>query len=174
MKLEVIGRLGCGKTTLCSALKSMSGFHVLKEPVSENPYLDGFYKGMDYSFIMQVYLMNYHFEQHKLRFDDPVFCKKYPNVVMDSTIHSNLIFGRTMYEQGLMSGDEIDTLEKIYNIYLSKVTKSDLLVWVDCDNEKLLRNISHRDRKCERNIQLEYLCALEEQHRYFYQEYQGN
>jgi deoxyadenosine/deoxycytidine kinase len=58
--------IGAGKSTLATALAKKLNLPVYFEPVSDNEYLEDFYKETArYSFPMQVYLLNKRFKQQQ-------------------------------------------------------------------------------------------------------------
>ena len=57
---------GAGKTTLATALGDVLGLPVYYEPVSDNAYLEDFYRDMKrYGFPLQIYLLNKRFRQQQ-------------------------------------------------------------------------------------------------------------
>ena len=64
--ISIAGLIGAGKTTLATALGKTLGLPVHYEPVTDNCYLDDFYKDMKrYGFPLQIYLLNKRFRQQQ-------------------------------------------------------------------------------------------------------------
>jgi len=64
--IVISGLIGAGKSTLATALGKRLNLPVFYEPVTDNTYLEDFYKDTaKYSFAMQVYLLNARFRQQQ-------------------------------------------------------------------------------------------------------------
>lgn len=64
--ISIAGLIGAGKTTLATALSKTLGLPVHFEPVTDNVYLEDFYKDMKrYGFPLQIYLLNKRFRQQQ-------------------------------------------------------------------------------------------------------------
>lgn len=56
--ITIEGPIGVGKTTLSKALAAKNNFHLLKEIVDENPFLNKFYEDIDeWSFQTEMFFL---------------------------------------------------------------------------------------------------------------------
>ena len=84
--------IGAGKSTLAAALAQKLNLPVYYEPVTDNTYLEDFYKDRKkYGFAMQVYLLNARFKQQQ----EIIWGGK--GGVQDRSIYEDSIFAKVSY-----------------------------------------------------------------------------
>ena len=94
--IGIAGTIGVGKSTLTNDLASALNFESILEEVDGNPYLEGFYSDMKtYGTMMQVWLLNHRFRQHR-EFVSRISLGKIRGVVQDRTIWEDTIFARML------------------------------------------------------------------------------
>jgi len=171
--IGIAGIIGVGKSTLTVDLANALGFEPILEEVVGNPYLEGFYKDMkSCAAIMQVWLLNHRFRQHR-EFVARISLGKIPGVVQDRTIWEDTIFARMLNRHGdkLISDLDYATyLDLFDNMVLHELVYPQLLIYLDCTPEMALERIRLRGRSMETPITLEYLTALRENYLEFLNE----
>ena len=95
----IAGNIGAGKTTLAEIISNHFGWDAYYESVSDNPYLDDFYRDMHrWSFNLQIYFLHH-------RFSSQIAIKINSNgVIQDRTIYEDVeIFARNLYDMKFMT-----------------------------------------------------------------------
>ena len=150
--IGVAGIIGVGKSTLTVDLANALGFEPILEEVVGNPYLEGFYKDMkSCAAIMQVWLLNHRFRQHR-EFVARISLGKIPGVVQDRTIWEDTIFARMLnrHPDKLISDLDYATyLDLFDNMVLHELVYPQLLIYLDCSPEMALERIRVRGRSME-------------------------
>ena len=91
--IVIEGVIGVGKSILSEKLGQELGYRVMKEPVSDNPYLESFYRDPKrYALEMQFWLMSKRFAMHQ---DAVQYIWQTGNgVIMDRSIYGDAIFAK--------------------------------------------------------------------------------
>jgi len=159
----VAGLIGAGKTTLAEKISKSMNLPLFTEPVSENEYLDEFYRDpKKYGFPMQVYLLNHRFQQHQ------ELVWKSGGGVQDRTIYEDSVFAQVLHDQGMMSHKDYRTYEHLSENMFHFLREPDLILYLDVTPEQALSRIVHRNREMEAGITLEYLQGLSFRYEEFY------
>uniref|UniRef100_UPI0026274E96 deoxynucleoside kinase n=1 Tax=Oceanispirochaeta sp. TaxID=2035350 RepID=UPI0026274E96 len=126
------------------------------EPVSENPYLEDFYKDMkQWAYHSQLFFLSDRMAMHK------ELQEQQGNVVQDRSIYEDAeIFARNLYRQELITKRDFDTYWKMYTIAVSLLKPPDLLVYLKASVPALVERISLRGRDFESVIPRSYLEQL--------------
>ena len=156
MHIAVSGNIGAGKTTLTEKLARHYGWQAAYESVDDNPYLEDFYSDMaKWSFHLQVHFLNSRFEQvTKLRRSDKT-------IIQDRTIYEDAyIFAKSLYKQGLFKERDYQNYLTLFESMIQFIKPPDLLIFLQADIGKLVRNIEIRGREYESKIRIDYLKGL--------------
>lgn len=171
--IGIAGTIGVGKSTMTKALAEALNFESVFEEVKGNPYLDLFYKDMKrYGAIMQVWLLNHRYRQHK-EFVSRIAMGRCRGVVQDRTIWEDTIFARMLYEHPdrLISQLDYNTYMDLFdNMVLRDLVYPQLMIYLDCRPETALERINARGRNIETGISLDYLKLLQENYDKFLDE----
>ena len=171
--IGIAGIIGVGKSTLTVDLANHLGFEPILEEVNGNPYLERFYADMkQYSAIMQIWLLNHRFRQHK-EFVARISLGRIQGVVQDRTIWEDTIFARMLnrHPDKLISDLDYATyLDLFDNMVLHELVYPQLLLYLDCDPKTAMERIKMRGRNMERTITLDYLTALRDNYLEFLDE----
>lgn len=153
--LVVSGGIGVGKTTFCKNIsENFNNIKPFFEPVENNEYLNLFYEDKyKYSFPMQIYLLNYRFQQHQ-KIMNTTFS------IQDRCIYEDTIFAKMLYEGVFMEKLDYETYKHLFSNMSSFLKQPDLIIYLDVKPEIALRRIKNRNRDCEKNITLEYITSL--------------
>jgi deoxyadenosine/deoxycytidine kinase len=168
--IGIAGTIGVGKSTLTVELARALNFEPILEEVDGNPYLEGFYDDMkQYGTMMQVWLLNHRFRQHR-EFVTRISLGKIRGVVQDRTIWEDTIFARMLnnHPDKIITDLDYNTyLDLFDNMVLRELVFPQLLIYLDCRPETAFERISLRGRQMERTISLEYLKMLKENYEAF-------
>lgn len=161
--IGIAGTIGVGKSTLTVDLARALNFEPILEEVDGNPYLEHFYKDMKgYGTMMQVWLLNHRFRQHR-EFVTRISLGKIRGVVQDRTIWEDTIFARMLNEHPdkLITDLDYNTyLDLFDNMVLRELVFPQILIYLDCQPETAIKRISSRGRVMESAVSLDYLRML--------------
>lgn len=153
--IGISGLIGAGKSTLAKALGERLDLPVYYEPVTDNVYLEDFYKDMKtYGFAMQIFLLNKRFKQQQ----QIVWQGK--GAVLDRTIYEDGVFARMLRDSGHLDPRDYDTYVELFQNMSNQMQKPNIILHLDVTPEESLRRIKLRARSCESTVPLEYLTAL--------------
>lgn len=153
MRIELVGGLGVGKSTLCNALDKI-GFHSIYETLAENPFLaDCFADPENFRFSSQMWFALSKFHEI-LKFEHPDRINVLDQSVLNVRAYTNILFK-----------NEDNRALSIINdcfVYLEhKAGRPDLLINLICSPEAQLRRIRSRNRSHEANVDLSYVSELQ-------------
>lgn len=168
--IGIAGTIGVGKSTLTTDLARALNFEPILEEVDGNPYLGQFYEDMKgYGTMMQVWLLNHRFRQHR-EFVARISLGKIRGVVQDRTIWEDTIFARMLnaHPDKIISDLDYNTyLDLFDNMVLRELVFPQILIYLDCKPETAMQRIEARGRIMEKSITLDYLKRLRENYEQF-------
>jgi deoxyadenosine/deoxycytidine kinase len=174
--IGVAGTIGVGKSTLTVELAKALNFEPILEEVDGNPYLSSFYGDMkSYGTMMQVWLLNHRFRQHR-EFVTRISLGKIRGVVQDRTIWEDTIFARMLnqHPDKIITDLDYNTyLDLFDNMVLRELVFPQLLIYLKCRPETAVKRISARGRGMEQSIPIEYLKNLQRNYDQFVEEMEG-
>lgn len=170
MHIAIAGNIGSGKSTLTAMLARHYGWEARYEPVSENPYLEDYYRDIHrWSFNLEVYFL-------KERFRDLLAIAKADHtVVQDRSIFEGVyVFMQNNKAMGHLSDRDYATYMELFQQMMSVVRLPDLMIYLRASVPHLVGNIQKRGRQYEQTIQLDYLENLNRRYdEFIYKMYEG-
>ena len=152
--VTVEGPIGVGKTSLSKEIAATFNYHLLKEIVDENPFLNKFYENIEeWSFQTEMFFLCNRYKQlsdiksFRLTHDKPV--------VADYHIFKNLIFAKRT-----LSSTEYDKYEEIYKILTKDMPVPNVVVYLHASVDTLMKRIAMRGREFEKMISRNYMEQL--------------
>lgn len=166
--IAVEGPIGVGKTSLSNKIASHFYYHLLREIVEENPFLEKFYENIEeWSFQTEMFFLCNRYKQlediqkHYLNAGKPV--------VSDYHIFKNTIFAkRTLKEE------QYEKYRKVYDILTEGQPKPNVLIYLTASLDTLIERIQLRGREVEQNIQASYLEQIRQDYEDFMIEFEQN
>lgn len=154
--VAVAGNIGVGKSTLVALLCQRLGWEPFYEPVSENPYLEDFYRDMrTWSFHSQIFFLTRRLRAHRQLMEHPT------SVVQDRSVYEDAeIFALNLYRQGLLGERDYRSYYELYAVLTEFLAAPDLVVYLRADVPTLVKRIQNRSRAYERQIAPDYLAQL--------------
>ena len=151
--ITVEGPIGVGKTSLSKAVSQTFNYHLLKEIVDENPFLNKFYENIDeWSFQTEMFFLCNRYKQ--LSDIHRTLDEQHP-VVADYHIFKNLIFAKRTLKTA-----EYEKYEAIYKILTADMPKPNMVIYLHASLDTLMQRIAMRGREFEKNITREYMEQL--------------
>ncbi|MBM7650497.1 deoxyguanosine kinase [Bacillus ectoiniformans] len=164
--ITVEGPIGAGKTSLAQAISRHFKFHLLKEIVDENPFLNKFYEDIDeWSFQTEMFFLCNRYKQLE-DIQSKVLSEK-QSLVADYHIFKNLIFAtRTL------KGEQLDKYVQIYDILTKDMPAPNMVIYIHASLDTLLSRISMRGREFEKGMDPAYLQQLSSDYERFMNEFE--
>ncbi|WP_432702282.1 deoxynucleoside kinase [Lysinibacillus sphaericus] len=152
--VAVEGPIGVGKTSLAKEVAATFNYHLLKEIVDENPFLNKFYENIEeWSFQTEMFFLCNRYKQltdiKKLRLAQKT------SVVSDYHIFKNLIFAKRTLPPA-----EYEKYEEIYQILTKDMPVPNVVVYLHASVDTLMKRIAKRGREFEKMISREYMEQL--------------
>ena len=144
--IAIAGNIGVGKSTLTKRLAEHLKWKAYQEPVTQNPYLEDFYKDMKkWAFHSQMYFMGRRLQDHYNILQE----KK--SVVQDRTIYENSeIFARNLHNRGYINSRDWKVYQQIYKTCEKVLPAPDLVIYLKASVEKIMERIAKRGRDFEK------------------------
>lgn len=158
MKLEhryivVEGPIGVGKSSLTNIVAERFAARRVMEVVEENPFLASFYADRQkYAFQTQMFFLLSRFKQQQDLFQQDLFSAV---TVSDYLFAKDRIFANLT-----LQADELSLYERVFEALQPRVTKPDLVIYLQARLDVLLARIKKRGREFERKFDPEYLEGL--------------
>ena len=167
MYIAIAGNIGSGKSSLTRLLSERYSLQPVFEAVSENPYLEDFYRDMGrYAFQSQVFFLGKRLEQHLREVNAG------GRVIQDRTVFEDAaVFAQNLRNGGFMDDRDWLTYRTLYEGISPALNVPTLTVYIKCSLETLKRRISKRGRDFEQGIPDEYLLRLNALYEEFMQGY---
>jgi deoxyguanosine kinase len=165
--ITVEGPIGVGKTSLSNAIAETQSFHLLKEIVDENPFLNKFYDNIEeWSFQTEMFFLCNRYKQLS-DIKTEITVEQKP-VVADYHIFKNLIFAKRT-----LSPEQYVKYEEIYKILTKDMPVPNVIVYLHASMDTLMKRISMRGRDFEKNMDPAYLQQLSEDYHTFIQYFES-
>ena len=153
----VAGNIGAGKTSLTERIGTRLGWRTDFESVADNPYLPDFYNDMHaWSFHLQIFFLGHRADQYLEAAHDP------RPAILDRSIYEDAyIFSRALHHMGDLSERDYIAYRKLFDLVVNSLPQPNLLVYLKCPANILIKRIHKRARNMEAGITAEYLSLLE-------------
>jgi deoxyguanosine kinase len=162
--IAIEGVLKSGKTLLANLLSQKLGGRVILDK-ADNPYLKDFYEEKEGgAFLAQlVFLVNRYHQQVRLAqrelFEERIFC--------------DYLFEKDkVYAYQTLTDEEVVVYDRIYGILSERLSKPDLVIYLQISLPTLLKRLAREGNTLEKNISERYLEDLIEAFDYFFFNYQ--
>ena len=158
------GVIGVGKTSLAELLSEHLNAKLVKEKFEENPFLEDFYWDRErYAFQTQMWFLLSRYRQqqdlqqvdlfHRLLITDYMFVKD------------------RLFAFVNLSDKELSLYEKIADILERDIPQPDLVIYLQADTERLMKNIRQRGRSYESNVSESYIESLNQVYNQYFLQY---
>lgn len=152
--ITVEGPIGVGKTSLSKIISENFEFHLLKEIVDENPFLNKFYEDInEWSFQTEMFFLCNRYKQ--LNDTKKLILSKDQPVVADYHIFKNLIFAKRTLQPS-----EFHKYKDIYQILTMDMIRPNIVIYLYASVDTLMKRIAMRGREFEKVISKDYMERL--------------
>ncbi|MDA8100334.1 MAG: deoxynucleoside kinase [Nitrospiraceae bacterium] len=162
--IVIDGPIGVGKTSLATLLAPELNARLIFERAEENPFLSDFYREpARFRFQTQIFFLMSRFSQQEEFQQHDLF-----NQV---TISDYLFAKDRIFAYLNLNDDELALYEQIYRMIEPKVVRPDLVIYLQADTETILRRIKQRARPFEKNVDRDYIEAVNEAYSHYFFRY---
>ena len=162
--IVIDGPIGVGKTSLATMLAQELNARLIFERAEENPFLTDFYSDpARFRFQTQIFFLMSRFSQQEEFSQHDLF-----NQV---TISDYLFAKDRIFAYLNLNDNELALYEQIYRMIEPKVVRPDLVIFLQADTETILRRIKQRARPFEKNVDREYIEAVNEAYNHYFFRY---
>jgi deoxyguanosine kinase len=158
MKLEhryivVEGPIGVGKSSLTNIVAERFQARRVMEVVEENPFLASFYSDRNkFAFQTQMFFLLSRFRQQQELFQQDLFS--------DVTVSDYLFAKDRIFATLTLDPNELALYERVFDALTPRVTRPDLVIYLQARLDVLLARIKKRGREFERKFDPVYLESL--------------
>lgn len=162
--IVIEGVIGAGKTSLTRLLAEKLKATLLLEEVEENPFLNDFYKDRGrHAFQTQMHFLFSRYDQQRQLRQQDLFREK---TVSDYLFQKDRIFANLN-----LSDKELALYEKVVGWLELEVTRPDVVVYLQASTDTLMERVARRGRSFERDMDRQYMQALNDSYNYFFFHY---
>ena len=152
--MVVEGVIGAGKTTLSKKLANDLSGKLILEEFATNSFLERFYSDMDrYAFPVEVGFLAERFRQLEAEFG--------PDLFSSFTISDYHFAKSNIFAQINLPNEHYQIFRTLFDIFIERIPKNDLTIYLQNSVEGLLQNIRKRSRSMESTIPADYLNKLD-------------
>ena len=162
--IVVEGPIGVGKTSLVNILSERFKARRVLEVVEENPFLSSFYGDRaKFAFQTQIFFLLSRFRQQQELFQQDLF-----NAV---TVSDYLFAKDRIFACLNLDPNEMSLYDRVFEALGTRVTKPDLVIYLQARLDVLLGRIKRRARDFERKFDADYLEELVKAYNEFFFHY---
>jgi len=162
--IVVEGPIGVGKTSLSNLLAERYKARRILEVVEENPFLSSFYTDRQkYAFQTQIFFLLSRFRQQQELFQQDLFSAV---TVSDYLFAKDRIFACLT-----LDSHELSLYDRVFDALGARVTKPDVVIYLQARLDVLLHRIKKRAREFERKFDATYLEELVHAYNDFFAHY---
>ena len=162
--IAIEGAIGVGKTTLARLIQDEFEAHLLLEVFEENPFLKDFYKDRErYAFQTQIFFLLSRYRQLHEMVEGAL---KRSSLISDYTFAKDSLFAHLN-----LKGDELLMYESVHAALAEKIPLPDLVVYLRAETHILMERIAFRDRVYERDMDRDYIDAVNRAYEEFFLTY---
>lgn len=151
--IVVEGPIGVGKTSLCNILSQRTQGRMVLEVVEENPFLANFYQDRQkFAFQTQLFFLLSRYKQQQELMQQDLF---------SSVTISDYLFAKDRIFACLtLDPNELGLYDRVFEALGTRVTKPDLVIYLQARMDVLMARIKKRGREFERKFDAGYLEEL--------------
>ena len=153
--IAIEGPIGVGKTSLAEMIAEKLNARKVFEDFKENPFLEEFYEDPDGNALQtQIWFLLQRYRQQQKKIKQLNAFQK--GVITDYMFEKDRLFA----EFTLRSQAEFELYSKVADILEKDIIKPDMVVYLQADTSRLMKNIKQRGRDFEKGVTTEYILSL--------------
>ncbi len=162
--IAIEGPIGVGKTSLAKLISERLNARLVLEEFDRNPFLEEFYSDpRRFAFQTQLFFLLSRFKQQQELLQVDLFHKL---LATDYMFQKDRLFAYLNLNE-----KELALYDQVAKHLESQIMKPDLVIYLQADTGKLMRNIKNRGRKFEVSISREYIESLNQVYNQFFMRY---
>jgi deoxyguanosine kinase len=162
--IVIEGVIGAGKTSLAIKLKEELGGRNVFEEFEENPFLSDFYKERKrFAFQTQMFFLLSRFKQQEKILQTDLFAD---NIISDYFFEKDRIFATLNLDDR-----EMVLYDSLASILEKQIVRPNLVIYLNSSVDRLMHNITQRDRPMERGMDRQYISDLADSYNKFFSQY---
>ncbi len=163
--IAIEGPIGVGKTSLAKMIAEKLNARKIFEDFKKNPFLEEFYEDPENNALQtQIWFLLQRYQQQKEIKQLDVFRK---GVVTDYMFEKDRLFA----EFTLRSQAEFELYSSVADVFEKDIVKPDLVVYLQAETPRLMKNIKQRGRDFEKGVTSAYINQVNEKYQEFFVNY---
>lgn len=165
--IAVEGVIGAGKTSLAKKLHERLSGNLILEQFEKNPFLGDFYKDRkNFAFQTQMFFLINRFKQVQYLQQENLF---------DEFIISDYMFDKDrIFAYVNLNNEELKLYESIFPLLKKNIRKPDLIIYLQSEVPRLIKNIKKRDRRVEKHLTTCYIEELSKAYNHYFFRYKSS
>ena len=165
--IAIEGPIGVGKTSLAKLIADKLNARKVFEKFEENPFLKDFYDDPESNaFQTQIFFLLQRYQQQQKDIRQLDLYQK--GVVTDYMFEKDRLFA----DFTLNSEAEYELYSHVADILEKDIVKPDLVVYLQADTPRLMKNIKKRGRDFEKYVTQDYINQVNERYQEFFVNYE--
>ena len=162
--IAIEGVIGVGKTSLANILAEKLNGRLVLETFETNPFLSDFYKDRErYAFQTQLFFLLSRYRQQMELLQTDIFHK---NLITDYLFIKDKLFAYLN-----LSEAELQLYDQLLALLIREIPRPDLVIYLQADTDRLLKNISKRGRSYEKKMDAKYIEDLNQMYNNYFFRY---
>ena len=163
--IAIEGPIGVGKTSLAKMIADKLNARKIFEDFKKNPFLEEFYEDPENNALQtQIWFLLQRYQQQKEIKQLDAFQK---GVVTDYMFEKDRLFA----EFTLRSQAEFELYSSVADIFEKDIIKPDMVVYLQAETPRLMKNIKQRGRDFEKGVTSAYINQVNEKYQEFFVNY---
>ncbi|MEC7918831.1 MAG: deoxynucleoside kinase [Candidatus Neomarinimicrobiota bacterium] len=163
--IAIEGPIGVGKTSLAKMIADKLNARKIFEDFKKNPFLEEFYEDPENNALQtQIWFLLQRYQQQKEIKQLDAFQK---GVVTDYMFEKDRLFA----EFTLRSQAEFELYSSVADIFEKDIIKPDVVVYLQAETPRLMKNIKQRGRDFEKGVTSAYINQVNEKYQEFFVNY---
>tara|TARA_B100000427_G_scaffold301012_1_gene283886 strand:- start:119 stop:757 length:639 start_codon:yes stop_codon:yes gene_type:complete len=163
--IAIEGPIGVGKTSLAKMIADKLNARKIFEDFKKNPFLEDFYEDPENNALQtQIWFLLQRYQQQKEIKQLDAFQK---GVVTDYMFEKDRLFA----EFTLRSQAEFELYSSVADIFEKDIIKPDMVVYLQAETPRLMKNIKQRGRDFEKGVTSAYINQVNEKYQEFFVNY---
>jgi len=162
--IAIEGPIGVGKTSLVDLLSVELEAKAVFEQFEQNPFLSDFYTDPHrFAFQTQMFFLLSRFRQQQELHQVDIFHKL---MLTDYMFQKDRLFAYLNLNE-----KEMALYNQLAKVLEPQIVKPDLVIYLQAETDRLMKNIRHRGRKFEVSISREYIESLNQIYNQYFMQY---